>query len=165
VASLTLIEPFGVRVPYESELDRYLARGINPLTVATLEAYENLLAFLFETVPAMPEPVRRHRAREAVQNRDFYLKMWPQIRGGDRAHLLDLLLPETRKDLLVVQGQKSKVIHPATVEVIKTMVRSAATAVIPDCGHFPAVERPDETAEHVLGFLRGTMGSQRVETA
>lgn len=165
VSSLALIEPFGVRVPYESELDRYLSRGINPLTVATPEAFDNLLAFLHETVPAIPEPVRRHRAREAVLHRDFYLKMWPSIRGGERAHLLDLLLPEIKKNVLVIQGQKSQVIHPATVEAVKTMVRDAASVVIPDCGHLPAVERPEETARHFLRFIGADATSRTVGTA
>lgn len=165
VTSLTLIEPFGVRVPYETQLDQYLSRGINPLTVATPEAFENLLAFLYEKAPAMPEPVRVHRAREAVENRAFYLKMWPQIRGGERAYLLDLLLPEIRKDILVVQGEKSKVIHPATAEVVKSMVRTASAAVVGECGHLPAVERPEETAQIFLRFAGLDGGSGSVRTA
>ena len=154
VASLTLIEPFGVRVPYESELDQYLSRGINPLVPATPEAYDNLLGFLYERLPTMPEPVKAHRAREAAEHRDFYLKMWPQIRGGERAYLLDLLLPEIKTHLLVLQGQKSKVVHPATAEMIKNMVRGSIAVTLPECGHLPAAEEPEQTARYFLSFLQ-----------
>ena len=154
VLSLTLIEPFGVRVPYESELDKYLARGVNPLAVANSAAYDNLLGFLFETPPALPEALKQHQAEQAAVHRGFYLKMWPQIRGGERAHLLDLLLPELNKKTLVIQGEKSKVVHPATVQIICNMVRGSRAATIEGCGHLPAVEKPQETARHFLQFLR-----------
>ena len=47
VASLTLIEPFGVRVPYQSKLDEILAQERNPMVIATPTAYDNLLGFVF----------------------------------------------------------------------------------------------------------------------
>ncbi len=153
VSSLTLIEPFGVRVPYETELDKMLAQGRNPLTIANPAAFDNLLGFLFETVPPMPEALKKHLADEAAKHRDFYLKMWPQIRGGERAHLLDLLLPELKPRLLVIQGAESKVIHPATPDIIQGTVRSAQTCVIAGCGHLPAIEKSEETANRLLEFL------------
>jgi len=154
VASLTLIEPFGVRVPYESQLDQVLERGFNPLTISTPEAYDNLLGFLFETPPAMSDAVKRHHAEEAAAHRDFYLKMWPQFRGGERAYLLDLLLPEIKVKTLAIQGLKSKVTHPATGQIIANMVRGAQVVEIPECGHLPAVEKPAETAEVFLKLIR-----------
>lgn len=153
VSSLTLIEPFGVRVPYESGLDQALARGVNPLVVSAPEDYDALMGFLFETPPAIPDTVKHLRARDAVDHRDFFLKMWPQICGGERAHLLDLLLPEIRRKTLVIQGAKSKVTHPATAAIIANMVRGALVVEIPDCGHLPAVEKPEETARHFLRFV------------
>lgn len=153
VASLTLIEPFGVRVPYESQLDQYLERGVNPLTISTPEAYDNLLGFLFETPPATSDAVKRHHAEETAARRDFYLQMWPQIRGGERAYLLDLLLPEIKVRTLAIQGAKSKVTHPATGKIIANMVRGAQVVEIPECGHLPAVERPDETAKCFLKLV------------
>jgi len=161
VASLTLIEPFGVRVPYESQLDQYLQRGVNPLTISTPEAYDNLLGFLFETPPAMSEAVKRHRAEETAAHRDFYLKMWPQIRGGERAHLLDLLLPEIKVKTLAIQGAKSKVTHPATGKIVANMVRGAQAVEIPDCGHLPAVEKPEETARCFLRLVAEEVPSAR----
>lgn len=160
VMTLTLIEPFGVRVPYETPLDQYLARDINPFAIGTPEAYDHLLGFLFETPPEMPEAVKLHRARETAENRAFYLKMWPQIRGGDRAYLLDLLLPEIKKKTLVLQGEKSKVVHPATAQMITNAVEGATAVVMPDCGHFPAVEKPQEAAALFLRFLDQVPGAR-----
>ncbi len=153
ILSLTLIEPFGVRVPYETELDKMLAKERNPLTIANPAAYDNLLGFLFETPPAMSESLKQHLGDEAAKHREFYLKMWPQIRGGDRAHLLDLLMPEIKKKTLVIQGGKSRVVHPATADIIHGMVRGSQTFVLAECGHLPAVEEPEATARRFIEFL------------
>ncbi len=162
-ASLTLIEPFGVRVPYPSELDQMLEQGRNPLVIANPQAYDNLLGFLHTTVPDLPPGLKQHRAEQAAENRVFYLKMWKEVRHGERAHLLDLLLPEIKVPTLVLLGGDSKVIHGATADVIRAMMPDRArTAVIEGCGHFPMVERPAETAEHLLellGLARPAAGS------
>jgi len=83
VLTLTLIEPFCVRVPQTSELDELESQGRNPIGIATPEAYDNLLGFLFAQPPALPDSVKRLRAEDAVRNRDFYLKMWREVRSGD----------------------------------------------------------------------------------
>jgi pimeloyl-ACP methyl ester carboxylesterase len=153
-SSLTLIEPLGVRVPYPSELDEMLAQGRNPLVVATPQAYDNVLGFLYSTVPDLPPGLKQYRAEKAADHRGFYLKMWKEVREGERAHLLDLLLPVLKIRTLVLLGGDSKVIHGATAEAIRAMMHDRARiAVIPGCGHFPMVERPAETAEHLLEFL------------
>lgn len=156
VLSLTLIEPFGLRVPYDSELDEELARDRNPMVIATPEAYDNLLRFTYVDPPEIDEELKTLRARQAAEHRSFYLKMWQEIRRGDRAYLLDLLLPELRRPILAVQGARSRVIHPATAGVIETVVHGARAVVIDDSGHLPMVEKPREVARHLLDFLRAT---------
>ena len=153
VASLTLIEPFGVRVPYESELDKMLARERNPMVIATPMAYDNLLGFVFHQPPRMPPALKKLRAEQAAGHRAFYLKLWAAIREGERANLLDLLLPEIRIKTLIIQGAQSNVIHPATPGVIKAMMTDARTRMVEDCGHFPMLEHPQTTADHLLRFF------------
>ncbi len=154
VASLSLIEPFGVRVPYPSELDQMLEQGRNPLVIANPQAYDNLLGFLYATVPDLPPGLQQHRAEQAAKNRVFYLRMWKEVRHGERAYLLDLLLPEIQVQTLVLLGGESKVIHGATAEAVRAMMPDRArVAVIDGCGHFPMVERPAETSEHLLALL------------
>ncbi|MEM7349993.1 MAG: alpha/beta hydrolase [Acidobacteriota bacterium] len=153
-ASLTLVEPFGVRVPYESELDKLLANDRNPMVIANPTAYNNLLDFVFHQRPDMPAALKKHRAEQAAQHRVFYLKVWKQTHDGERAHLLDLLLPEVKVRTLVLQGAESKVVHPATPRVIQAMMNDARQVLLEGCGHFPMVEQPQQTGEHLLDFLR-----------
>lgn len=159
VLSLTLIEPFGVRVPYQSELDQLLAQGRNPMVIATPAAYDNLLRFVHVMPPAMPPALKQHRAEQAAENRVFYLKVWKEVRQGERAHILDLLLPELTVKTLVILGAKSRVVHGATAEAIGAVTQGKArTLVMEECGHFPMVEQPNETAEQVLKWLAEAPG-------
>ncbi len=154
VASLTLIEPFGVRVPYESELDKMLAQERNPMVIATPMAYANLLGFVFHQPPEMTPALKKLRAEQAAENRVFHLKVWKEIREGERANLLDLLLPVVKTKTLILQGAQSKVVHPATAGVIEAMMSDAQAAVIEDCGHFPMLEQAKTTAGHLLRFFQ-----------
>lgn len=151
ISSLTLIEPFGVRVPYPSELDQWLAEQRNPLVIAGPAAYDNLLGFLFFDPPAMEESVKQVRAEQAAKLRMFYLKMWKEIYHGERAKILDLLLPEMKVKTLVILGAESKVVHPATAQAIREMMPTAQVVVLEACGHFPMVEKPGETLQAFLG--------------
>jgi len=156
VLTLTLIEPFCVRVPQTSELDELESQGRNPIGIATPEAYDNLLGFLFAQPPALPDSVKRLRAEDAVRNRDFYLKMWREVRSGEKAYILDMLLPEIDKKVLVVQGGMSRLVHPMTAEMIRRILKvpsMAQVAVMEDCGHLPAVEKPEAAAGHWLRFV------------
>ncbi len=154
VASLTLIEPFGLRVPYESELDKMLAQERNPMVIATPMAYDNLLGFVFHQPPQMPPALKKHRAEQAAENRGFYLKMWKEIWEGERANLLDLLLPVIKIKTLIVQGAQSQVVHSATPGMVEGMMSDVRSAVIEDCGHFPMVEQPQATADRLIEFFK-----------
>lgn len=151
IRSLVMIEPFGLRVPRETELDQMLAGGRNPLIIAAPAAYENLVGFLCAS-PA-PDRFKRERAERLAADRAVSLKIWQDISAGDRAHLLDLLLPELAVRTLTIHGEKSKVVHPASAEVIRHMIPNVQTVTIPDCGHWPMLEKLSETAQHVVPFV------------
>ncbi len=153
VTSLTLIEPFGIHVPYQSELDKMLELDRNPMVIANSAAYNNLLGFVYHKPINMPAALKKQRAEHAAKHRVLYLKMWKETCEGERANLLDLLLPEIKTRTLVLQGAESQVIHPSTPDVVQSMMRTTEIAVIPECGHFPMTEKPTETGQHLLSFL------------
>ena len=164
VLSLTLMEPLGVKAPQEAKLDQWLAQYRNPLLVATPAAYENLLAFLYVDPPEVPEVLKNHRAEQISSHRDFYMKMWGQLRGGKQADIVDMILPEIKKKTLVVQGSESQVLHPSGSEMMVRRMPDATGAMVEGCGHYPAVERPEETARPVLEFLGQDFGETESET-
>ncbi len=154
VHSLVLIEPFGVGVPYKSELDNLLEQERNPMVIATPAAYDNLLSFTFHEPPEIAADLKKLRAEQAAKNRAFYLKVWTENRDGERSNLLDLLLPVIKIRALVIMGAQSQVVHPATSGIIEAMMPDSKSTLIDSCGHFPMVEKPRETAAQMLRFLR-----------
>ena len=162
IVSLTLIEPLGVRVDQESELDRFLAAERNPLVIAAPAAYDNLLGFLHTQPPTMSEALKNHRANLAAERRASYLNIWQQVMSGERAHLLDLLLPEIKTRTMIIQGRDSRVVHPATAEVIRAKMPEAATLLLEGCGHMAMVERPDETAAAICELIDSLTVSPQV---
>lgn len=157
VASLTLIEPLGLSVPVESELDKQLAKGRNPFLVASPAAYDALLAFVTAQVPQMPAKVKKRRAEALAADRAFYDEVWGKLLRGERGKLLDLVLPELKVPTLAVFGARSRVVPPVTAKVIEKRLESKAvqTAVLPDCGHWPMLEKPRELAQVLIAFVRG----------
>jgi abhydrolase domain-containing protein 6 len=156
IETLTLIEPLCFRVPEESELDKLEKMGRNPFGIVTPEAYDNLLGFLYAQPPEISDAVKRLHAEDAVKNRDFYLKMWREVRSGEKAYILDMLLPEIDKKTLILHGGQSRVIHPMTAESMQRVLKvpgKAHVAVMEGCGHLPAVEKPEMVVGYWLSFL------------
>ena len=71
-----------------------------------------------------------------------------------QVRFLDLLLPVIKLKTLILQGAQSKVIHPATPGVVEAMMSDVQAAVIENCGHFPMIEQPQTTAQHMLEFFK-----------
>lgn len=160
IRSVALIEPLGVRSPQESELDQYLARDMNPLLIANVAAYDNLLSFLFVNPPPLTPDLKNVRAEAAAENRELYLKMWQEITTGERADLVDMLISQVEHNMLVIQGAQSRVVHPMTAELIARRAKNGRAVVVEGCGHFVAAEKPSEVAEHLLDFLGSVQGAQ-----
>lgn len=154
VSSLTLIEPFGIRVPYESELDKALSGGRNPLVLSAPSAYDSLLRFVTARPPEMRRSEKEDRARAMVENRAAYQEAWQEMREGKRVHLLDLLLPEIQVRTMAVFGAKSRVVHPKTAEAVTNLDEDIETEVLPGVGHWPMVEQPERLAASLVPFFR-----------
>ncbi len=155
VATLTMIEPLGITTPADSDLDRQLKNHRNPLLIAKPEAYDQLLAYVTVTPPTMPAARKRRRAETLVNDRPCHQLVWSKLLEGDRRNLLDLLLPELKKRTLGIFGAKSKVVHQQTAKMLELRMPDARTAILPDCGHWPMVEKPKEVAELLVSFFRG----------
>ncbi|HXT22655.1 MAG TPA: alpha/beta fold hydrolase [Thermoanaerobaculia bacterium] len=155
VASLTLIEPLGVSGPAESDFDRQLKNHRNPFLIAKAEQYDGLLAYTTVTLPAMTAARKRRRAEGLANNRPFYQLVWSKLLEGERARILDLILPELKRKTLVIFGAKSKVVPQATGKMLELRMPDARVGVIPDSGHWLMLEKPKELAEMLVAFYRG----------
>lgn len=167
LASLTLVEPLGLTVPAESDFEKVMKNGRNPLLPSTPAAYDHLLGFVTATPPKLQPVVKKKRAETLAGSRDFYQRVWSELREGDRAHLMDLLLPEIKVRTLMLFGTASRVVHPSTAKVWEKRLEghNVRVTLVPGAGHWVMVDKPKEVADLLVGFFKAPAEERKAKRA
>jgi pimeloyl-ACP methyl ester carboxylesterase len=152
VLTLGLFAAAGVRPSGESEFERMLQRGENPLIVDSREEFDRLMDLVFEERPPMPWPIGEVLERRYAERAAFHEKMWEDIWG--RAEVLTGLLPDVSSPTLVVWGDSDRILHPSSLEVFARWLPRAEFEVMLHTGHSPMIERPSRSAAIYVDFLR-----------
>ncbi len=140
-ASMTLIGSAGPIVE-KSELGHALDRGENPLLTSSPDDIGRLLQFVAETLPPMPGSVRRYLGAERYARRDALALAWdgwltPPTTEGIPESLESIATPT-----LVIQGERDRVIHPATGKALAARLPNARLELLEGVGHLPMMEKP-----------------------
>ena len=152
VLSLALLDNAGVSAPQKSELIELLERGEpNPLLVRAPEDFERLLDFVFVEAPPLPARVKRHLAENAIGNNAHYQQIFSQL--VERYIPLEPELPKIQAPTLLLWGERDRILHVSSIEVMQPLLRQPSVVIMKDCGHAPMIERPQETAAHYQVFL------------
>lgn len=142
----------GVRSPEQSDLDRRLAAGENPLLVRGEDDFHALMELAFSRPPSIPGPLRRAMTAFAVRKQAAYARIFEDlIEAGEGA--LELLLPRIEAPTLVVWGEDDRLVHPSSVGVYTAGIARSEGVVLENCGHALPRECPDRLAQHYLDFL------------
>ena len=156
VERLVLVDSGGLGVEISPELVRLLGEPPGEsASRALLELFFHdqrlvLDAGVAEHLAALSRP-GAHAAVGAIKRRAFT----PE--GGQRAvpveRLADISVP-----VLVVWGERDRVIPVAHAERARAVFADVEIAIVPDAGHAPQVEAPEEFAAIVARFLARTAG-------
>jgi abhydrolase domain-containing protein 6 len=153
VITMNLIDAAGLisETPQPSDLQLAIERGESPLTPETKEEFNELLGYAFHETPFIPWPITSVLAERAVASSAFTKKMWKDF----HAYSTDIvpLLPQLDLPALVLWGDKDRILHVSTTEVLERSLPSVETVIMKDCGHMPMLERPKETAGYYVSFL------------
>ena len=134
-------------------MDRLLERGENPLLVETTEDFDATIQFSFVEPPWFPGFVKKMMAKEWIQNRSFYEKVFKEIMGVESSLGPELAKIEART--LILWGDTDRLLDVSCTRVLQEGLRDSKTVIMKDCGHVPMMERPEETARHYMEFLAG----------
>jgi pimeloyl-ACP methyl ester carboxylesterase len=63
-------------------------------------------------------------------------------------------VPKVSKDTLVLWGENDEILDPKTAFMFQEVLKSCSLKLIENCGHVPHLEKPQETAEEILNFIR-----------
>lgn len=154
VRSLALLNNAGITAPAESDMQRAVAKGKNPLIADSLADYDELLAFVAYKKVFLPWPVRGVFARGAMRQANLHRRIFDSIQN-DLSSGLESNLAEIKDPVLILWGEYDRVLDVSSVEVMRPLLPQAKVVVMKDTGHLPMIERPAETAAHYLGFLQG----------
>ncbi len=153
VLSLGLFAPGGIQSPEKSELWKMLEKGTNPLLISSPDDFDRMLKMVFVKVPPMPYPVKKAAIEQAIRNRSFNEKIAGDLRNKPLA--LEPFLSRIKAPTLILWGDRDNLLHVSSVPILEKAIPNHQTVIMKDCGHVPMMERPRETADHYLKFLKG----------
>jgi pimeloyl-ACP methyl ester carboxylesterase len=148
VSKLLLLNAAGVKAP---KTGIPYAPGRHPMKTT-----EDFLAFLkkcFYKLPSIPRPVLSHLTKQALKSAKWNQKIGNDIRtGGD--YLLNAKIGSITTPTLVLWGDHDQIVDPAIGKVYHANIKGSKWVMMKKCGHLPQNERPRETAQHMLSFLK-----------
>lgn len=151
--TLCLVDSAGIFTsPEPSDREVALSNGINPLVPKTMDEFESMLGYAFHRQPFMPWPAKSVTGAEYLERSSFNEKMWADIMANrvDAAERLK----DIRMPVLLMWGDKDRIIHVSTLGVFQQGLPQAETVVFKDCGHMPMLETPRESARAYTSFLK-----------
>jgi pimeloyl-ACP methyl ester carboxylesterase len=153
VISLSLVDNAGVAAPVETDHERAITKGKNPLIVETVDDFDVLLSFVTHKKPFAPWPVKGVFARRAVDHAESNHAIFDSY-IADRSAGLELILGDIRRPVLIIWGELDRILDVSLVAVMRPLLPQAEVIIMQDTGHMPMLERPAETAAHYLSFLQ-----------
>ena len=152
VLSATLIDNAGFQEPQMSEREKITRTGVNPLLVNNVEDFDRLMDFIFVNRPFIPGPLKEYFAVRAVQNRGFNEKIFQDI--SEERYLLQSKFADVKVPVLVIWGDTDRVIDVSATETMKKIKPDIEVQIMPQTGHSPMLEKPNETAQLMLDFIK-----------
>jgi abhydrolase domain-containing protein 6 len=158
IITLGLFNAGGATPPKLGEAleEMLMTESYGVFSTPTREAVDTLMDYGFYDMPFVPWPLAAVQARERIQRNDFNMRMLSELRVHETVQNPDLqnkILSQLEMPVLVLWGDKDRLIEISHVDVYKQYVKNLEIAIIKDCGHVPQLERPKESAELYIRFI------------
>lgn len=153
VLTLALMDTSGAPSPNKSEYARQLEQGKNLLFAANAKDYDELLALIFVKVPPIPAPFKRILVADMIAHKDFNKKIWDD--WHPLRFSLGPVLPLIQAPVLIIWGDQDKVTDIGGVAFLEKNLKRYKVVIMKDTGHAPMIEKPEESAQAYLSFLKG----------
>ncbi len=152
IISLGLFDAGGVTSLENSVVRKMMEKGENPLVLKDINDMPRLMALAFVKPPSLPYPLKKVMTQAALANRKFYQKELKEI--GPDFLSLEKELPNIKAPALILWGDQDKIIDVSSVPVFEKGLKNSQTVILKDCGHVPMIEKPQETANAYLAFIK-----------
>jgi abhydrolase domain-containing protein 6 len=152
VLSVGFFDAAGVKSPQLSYVKKIEQKGENPLLMKDENDFPRLMSLLFVNPPFMPYPIKKMFIREALANKSFNEKTMNEIIPDFFS--LEKKLPEIKVPVLILWGDKDRILDISSASVFEKNLKNYKTVIIKDSGHVPMLEKPQETANAYLSFIK-----------
>jgi abhydrolase domain-containing protein 6 len=137
--------------PQPSDLQLEVSKGHNPFIITSRDNFDEFLKYAFYKQPFYPWPIVSVLSDRAIASNDFYQKVGNEFLNQSTD--IYPLLAGINTPVLVIWGDKDRILHVSTTEVLKKSLPNSEIVIMKDCGHLPMMERPEETAGYYVSFL------------
>lgn len=153
VKSLTLVNNAGVVGANDSELQKAVANGENPLVMREFADVDKLMAFVMEQRRSIPTQFKKVIFNEAKKREALLDVVFEHIaRDALEAPVTDRL-PHVKQPTLIIWGRHDRVIDVSCVDVLANGIKGAETVIFEHLGHIPMMEDPAAFAGAHRAFL------------
>ena len=138
-----------------SELRKIIEEtGHNPLLAQNEDDFAKLFPLVMHDPPFIPRPMMNVIAQERIRNFALEQRIFKQVAEDSLEERVRGLTTPT----LIVWGDRDRTINVATAEVLHKLLPNSQVIIMPEIGHLPMIERPQQSADDYLRF-RATTGS------
>jgi abhydrolase domain-containing protein 6 len=156
IKTLMLISPAGVHdIP--SMMDKIIdEKGTNPLIANSVDQFFNVIDFVMEDPPYIPDSILTVQAEKAVSRFELYQKIFSDI-SKDRSKNLDEKFSFIQAQTLILWGKEDRVINVENIRRYVELIPNAKPSILEGIGHLGMIEAPELAAQ---AFIKLSSGSE-----
>jgi len=151
VRSLALIGPPLGATDWAVGVKTAIIDGINPFIPLDTDQFTLELKLLFAHPPTVPDTIESAAVADYVARNRHYRQVWDIVNLYDRA-LVDQPVPAV--PTLILWGEEDGIFSIEDASRIQTRFPGSHLVRLPDTGHLPMLESPDESAGPYLEFIQ-----------
>ncbi|MDD5713016.1 MAG: alpha/beta hydrolase [Smithellaceae bacterium] len=152
VITLALMDPAGVPSPKKSEIMEQIQQGKNLLFADNVKDFDALMTLVFVKPPPIPPAFKKILVADMAAHKDFDMKIWKDWQP--EKFFLTPVLPLIKSPVLIIWGDQDKLTDIGGAAFLAKNLKTSETAIIKDSGHAPMMEKPEESAQAYLKFLK-----------
>lgn len=151
IKSLWLMDPAGVKSAQKSEFDLLFEQsGVNVMSVQTVDEFDRLLTWVYHKPPVVPDYIKRGIIDLIGGDAEFSRKLHADLIRDWTP--LEETLSGYKGPVLISWGEADRLTHVSGAAVLHKVLPQSFVHVMPDTGHVPMLEYPQETAAQFFAF-------------
>ena len=154
VLSVTLLSNGGILSPVIADAWKAMAGGEpNPLIMHSVDDVDRFFDYVMVEKPFMTASIKAHFAKLSMAKRELNDYIFEFLRD-DNFENLALELPNISAPVQIIWGENDRILHVSSIQVMAPLLDNEKVVILPNTGHGPMMERPQQTAEALDSFIK-----------